>query len=237
MLVLTPKKSKETELIAKYCKKNNIEFFQPEKYQDLKNINLSNSVFYGGDIFSYMMLDEYSDSFKSNSLSISLLLDLMDFDKAGRKIKLFRNGIVPEFNNLKFIKPVDDKVFKYGIMDYKSYLEVFQNLRGDVGHVFVSDVVDFTSEYRIFNNSSLDIVTHSIYNGDYNKDHFLQIQDFFTKYIMRNDLFDNMAVDIGYIEEFGPAIVEFNPIYCSSFYNCSVGVFIECLYNYFNVKL
>lgn len=166
----------------------------------------------------------------------SILAELpFEFVKRNIEFTTYKNFKEPGAR--KFIKPADYKYFPAGIYDHSKDIPAFSSCQDDDA-ILISDVVRFISEYRIFVMNN-EIQTGSIYIEDsefvgdkVNKMNLNSSLLGFAKEIVDsliNIMPSSYVLDIGKLDTGEYAVIEFNPVWASGFYDSDPDKVLLCI--------
>lgn len=168
------------------------------------------------------------------------LLAQLPHDYLQRQVHFYRAADFKQPSTVAFIKPADQKLFPAKVYQPTESMTGLELLNPD-DPILVSEVVNFTKEYRFF-ILNRQIQTGSIY---WDQDHVPQTKmgyeglsdplwseaKHFTEQICQQQLDwpASFVLDVGYLATGEWAVIEFNPTWASGIYGCSPEAVLPCL--------
>jgi hypothetical protein len=153
-----------------------------------------------------------------------------------RKIIFTTTGQAKFYPERKFIKPADAKMFpakiyEAGTFDYTSNVDPkYSELVADDSPTLISDVVEFTSEFRCYvKNQKVQTWSCYIHDGVINHDENwrnpsifdgLEPPDAFVNRMLETVHSEPSVIDVGIVPGLGWAIIESNQAWASGIYGC-----------------
>jgi hypothetical protein len=187
---------------------------------------------YGERIFCEVVAQQMKWKLSSNSLDWAAKLPK---EYLHRDISFTKLGDMRSEKNRKFIKPADGKSFAAKV--YESGLDLPKSYVFNDVPVIVSDVMNFTSEYRCFVKNRR-VVSVCCYwypekSEINNKEHYNRNSETVIKFV--NSMLENkdiecangIVIDVGRYEkpfqrEWPFVIMKSSPAYCSDVYGCEI---------------
>jgi len=183
---------------------------------------------YGSQMFCEVISQQMGWKLKANPFDWLAKVPIQ-FTK--RKIEFMTLGDAKKITERKFIKPADDKCFDAKV--YESGTFTAHELISDDSPVLVSDVVEFTLEYRCFvEMNRIRTWSNYIYNEhiadpkywDKVPDNEMLPYTFVQDMLWESeDWYGDpvpSVIDVGWIKGKGWAIIESNPAWASGLYGC-----------------
>jgi hypothetical protein len=217
-LFLSPRFSADSRILSAAASRLGWKVNRLMKWEIPKEIPDGKLIIYGETLFARFMEEHLP--LRLLDPPHSWLADL-PFEARKRKVTLSNVAEARKINEPCFIKPVDDKTFRAGVMN--SGAELPSSLE-DNELVLVAEIVNWIVEYRFF---ILDgkVQTGSVYcrNGELDDEsgsdeEFTEAKNFAEKFAA--NLPSGAVIDTGIIKGRGWAVVEANPAWGSGLYNC-----------------
>jgi len=186
---------------------------------------------YGSQTFCEVIAQQMGWTLRQHSFD---WLAKLPFEFLKRKVNFMTLGEAKKLQEIKFIKPADDKCFLAGI--YPPGTLIVNAAVLDDTPTLVSDIVEWDMEYRCFVGkgcSSHFVFTWSnyLFHGQINEPHLQKMipgdlehpDDFMRKVLwhcFQNDMTGPSVIDIGVIPGKGWAVIETNQAWASGIYGC-----------------
>lgn len=158
-----------------------------------------------------------------------------------RKITFSNLAEARKITEKKFIKPADDKAFISAI--YNSGDDLPENKILDNVPVLISDIMNFTSEYRCFVKGRIVVAeccyylkAHNMKEAEINKqvnydNNSKDVIDFVNNMLKdtRVDCAIGSVIDVGRFKKDTYAIIESNPVWASGVYGCELTAVLDTI--------
>ncbi len=175
---------------------------------------------YGSQLFCEIIAQQMNWKLKMNSFD---WLAKLPVRYTNRQVDFMTLKEASLLKSKKFIKPADDKCFDAKIYDIGEFNP--PPIIDDNYPVLVSDIVNFTAEYRCFVKNN-EMVTGSCYifedqiaNPRYFSKYEAEAQQF-MKEMLSHVKTEDAVIDIGLINGITWAVIETNPAWASGLYGC-----------------
>lgn len=182
---------------------------------------------YGSQIFCEVICQQMNWKLKANTFD---WLTKVPKKWLKRQVDFMTLREAKKITERKFIKPADDKCFDAKIYDVGEFLP--NAILPDETPVLVSDVVEWTHEYRCFVRDNK-VVTWSsyVYAGEMaepknferrppGKIHPAKFLDMVIPRINSKIKTENAVIDVGLVKGSDWAVIESNPVWASGLYGC-----------------
>lgn len=178
---------------------------------------------YGSQIFCEVISQQMNWKLKANSFD---WLTKVPKKYLKRKVEFMTLGEAKKIVERKFIKPADDKCFDAKIYEPGEFKP--HEILSDNTPVLVSDIVEFTHEYRCFVRDNRCVTWSSyIYDGEIANPKNWQRSvpgktrpQWFMELLLSKMKSEDAVVDIGQAKGTDWAVIESNPAWASGLYGC-----------------
>lgn len=193
---------------------------------------------YGEQFFCEAVAEQMNWTLLSNPLD---WLVRLPEEYTQRKIDFMTLAEARHIKEKRFIKPADDKTFK--AMIYESGDELSKNPLLDDVPTLVSDIMNFTSEYRCFikNRKVISICCYSYKKIGMTdalidkEEHYHNNNDAVIEFVNkmfedeRVDCAPGAVIDVGRFKKDTYAVIESNPVWASGIYGCELVAALDAI--------